>query len=291
MPQAVMRLHGYSSESAISAFHLPEDFFSRLSATSSAMPDETENPHQQTRAPQSAAGVAFPATQWSMILRVQREGPALQGAMNDFCRRYWYPIYAYLRSRGFERPEAQDITQSFFLEAVSGDLIRHAEQGRGRLRSFLLGALSRHLADHLRHEKAAKRGGRVVVLPIECYTAEEKFSAETTDYRDPESLFLSAWARSLLDDALAKVRKHYADSGRAAMFDALQPYLSLEEKATRYDVLAQRLNTTESNLRLNVHRMRQRFAKLLRDAVAETVETSAELEEELAWLSGVLRDG
>jgi DNA-directed RNA polymerase specialized sigma24 family protein len=174
---------------------------------------------------------------------------------------------------------------------VKGDLIQSAEQTRGKLRSFLLGALNRHLVDHLRHQNTENRGGRAIVLPIDCYTAEERFSAETTDYRDPESLFMSAWARTLLDRVRARLRAHYASSGRGEWFDALQAFVSLDGDESSYAEVARQQDTSESALRLLVFRMRKRFGKMLREAVAETVETEDEAEEEMAWLQQVLRVG
>ena len=129
------------------------------------MPPSPSPDDQRSR--DTLLGVAFPTTRWSLVLQAQKDGAEAARALNDLCRRYWYPIYAYLRCRGFQRPDAQDITQSFFLSAVTGGLIQHADPTRGRLRSFLLGSLTRHLADHLRHVNAEKRGGRAIVLPLD----------------------------------------------------------------------------------------------------------------------------
>ncbi len=255
------------------------------------MPDPSESTPALPVGPAAtlAGGVNFPATQWSMVLRVQRNDAELAQALNDFCSRYWYPIYAFVRSRGFEKPDAEDITQGFFLKAVSGSLIQHAEPTRGRLRSFLLGALNRHLADHLRFEKAEKRGGRAIVLPMDCYTAEERYQTETTDYRDPELLFHMAWAHALLDRIKSQVREHYAKSGRERLFDALAPSITLQDDAADYSELSTQFGISESQLRLLVFRMRKRFGKLLREAIAETVETDEEMKEEMNWLLQVLR--
>lgn len=234
-------------------------------------------------------GAAFPPTQWTMVFKAQKVDAESLLALDELCRRYWYPIYAYLRCRGFERSDAQDITQSFFLSAISGDLLQHADPARGKLRSFLLGSLTRHLADHLRHQNAQKRGGRAIVLPLECQTAEDKFSNEPIDHRDPESLFLSSWARDLIDRVRAKLREHYAKTKRLELYESMRAAVELDDEIAPYRELAARLNTSEAALRLQVFRMRQRFSRLLREEVALTVETPEEIEEELAWLARVLR--
>lgn len=237
----------------------------------------------------AARGALFPPTQWSMVLRAQAEGREADRALNDLCRRYWYPIYAFLRCRGFEREDAQDITQSFFLKAVTGGLIQHAEQERGKLRSFLLASLNRHLADYLRHERAEKRGGRAIVLPLECHTAEDRFVNEPVDDRDPEKLFFIAWARDLMERVRQKLREHYERTRRGELFAALDPYLGMNDSGTPYAELSQQLGMTDGNLRVQVYRMRRKLAELLRAEVAQTVQTPEELNEEMAWLAAALR--
>lgn len=234
-------------------------------------------------------GAAFPATQWTQVFKAQRDDAEAALALNNLCRRYWYPIYAYLRCRGYTRPDAQDLTQGFFLRVISGDLLHQADPARGKLRSFLLGSLTRHIADHLRHETAQKRGGRALVLPMECLDAEQQYSNEPSDHRDPESLFIAAWARALLERVRDKVRDHYERTHRKELFEALQSAIELDDETAPYRELAVKLNASEVALRLQVFRMRQRFRQVLREEVAQTVDTPEEVDEELAWLCQVLR--
>lgn len=258
------------------------------------MPDDQPPSSPVTHAAQhrdSLLGVAFPTTHWSLVQNAQKDGALAAQAMNELCRRYWYPIYAYLRCRGFDRPDAQDITQGFFLHIVTSGLLQHADRSRGKLRSYLLGALARHLADHLRHERAEKRGGRAIVLPLETQNAEDRFQNEPVDHRDPESLYLAAWANDLIEAVRGQLRLHYSKTGRETLFDGLQAFLGLDDDTTPYADLSLQFNASEAAMRLQVFRMRRRFGTMLRDEVARTVETPAELEEELAWLSKVLRGG
>lgn len=247
-------------------------------------PPEHDSPQRN-----SMLGAAFPATQWSTVFRAQKDDAEAARALNDLCRRYWYPLYAYLRCRNISRSDAQDITQTFFMRAVSGDLLKHADPARGKLRSFLLGALTRQLADHVRHELAQKRGGRAIVLPLECENAEDRFANEPRDYRDPETLFCKAWARSLIDRVRDKVRQHYERTHRKELYELLQGAIELDDSAAPYRDLAVKLQTSETALRLQVFRMRQRFAALMREEIAATVDSPEEVEEELAWLSKILR--
>ena len=235
-------------------------------------------------------GVAFPTSRWSLVLCAQKDGAEAGRAMNEICRRYWYPVYAYLRCRGFSRPDAQDITQGFFLKLVTGGFIQNADPARGRLRSYLLGALGRHLADHLRHENAEKRGGRAIVLPLECQNSEERYERELIEHRDPETIYLAAWARELIERVREKLREHYERTRRSELFDALHPCLGMDEDTAPYLDLARQFNASETAMRLQVFRMRRRFGKMLREEVAQTVESPAELDEELNLLVKTLRE-
>lgn len=259
------------------------------------MPEEEEPSREIDQATikqrDTLLGAAFPTTQWSLVLRAQQEGAEAAAAMDELCRRYWYPLYAYLRCRGYERADAQDLTQGFFLKAIHRGLIESADAEKGKLRTYLLTALNRHIADVLRHDHAVKRGGRAIVLPLECRNAEEQFTREPVDRNDPEKLFLAAWARSVLDRVREQTRAYYAKTNRLPMFESLQPCLGGDDEAVAYRELAATMKTSEAALRLQVFRMRQRFAKFLREEVAQTVQSPAELEEELDWLSRTLRGG
>ena len=253
--------------------------------------DAQENAGPEARHRDSMLGAAFPSTQWSVVFKAQKDDAQSLEALDEICRRYWYPIYAYLRCRGFERQDAQDLTQSFFLRAINGGLIEHADPQRGKLRSYLLGALTRHIASHIRRENTEKRGGRAIVLPLEVETAEEKFSNEPVDHRDPEKIYLASWARSLIDTARQRLREHLSRKNQLALFDELQSVIEMDDDHTPYRALAARLDTSEAALRIQVFRLRRRFGKFLRDEVAKTVETPAEIEEELAWLASSVRGG
>ena len=94
------------------------------------------------------SGAHFGETAWSVVLAAGNVSEShAREALAELCRMYWPPIYAYLRKRGFNRDDAQDLTQIFFQRIVQDETLRRASPARGRFRSFLLGALTRCLAD------------------------------------------------------------------------------------------------------------------------------------------------
>jgi RNA polymerase sigma factor (sigma-70 family) len=210
-------------------------------------------------------------------------------ALEELCRHYWFPIYATLRRAGHSTHDAEDLTQGFFAELMSNRTLFAAQPERGRLRSFLLGALKRHIVDERRHRLAQKRGGGAAVLSIEWEGAEQRYIAELVDDRDPERMYLSAWAHSLVERVREKMRAGF--KGRESIYAVLEPLIEGEETGIAFRELAERLGQSESGARVTVFRLRQRFRELLTAAVRQTVETPAEVEEEMEWVLGTLREG
>ena len=74
-------------------------------------------------------------------------------------------------------------------------------------------------------------------------------------------------------------------------FAALEPFIEGEAHCIPFRELGQRIGQTEAGARVTVFRLRQRFRELLTQAVRQTVETPGEVDEELAWVMGVLSEG
>ena len=213
-----------------------------------------------------------------------------QAALEELCRLYWYPIYAFLRRRGYPQHDAEDLTQGFFLKLLHDGSFDVAEADKGRLRTFLLCALDRHLADQQRRAGAQKRGGGQQIIAFEEMNAEKRYAHEPQDQRDPQWLFTQAWAHLLLDGVRGKLRETFADTGRAEVFEVLLPFL-LGEDAASYREIAVQLESSETAVRLLVFRARAKFRELLRDEIARTVARPEEVAGEMEWLKGVLAKG
>lgn len=234
---------------------------------------------------------AFPTTHWSLISRVRSGGESAERAMEEICARYWYPIYAFIRRRGSDRSDAEDLTQGFFERLIRRELVQAADRDKGRLRNFVLDSLSCHLADAHRRQHAEKRGAGAVPVPIEWDEAEQRYSVEPTDESDPAKIYLRAWASGLLTTARERMRTAFTADGRTAIFTALEPHLLAEEDLPSYRDLAAQLGSTEGATRLLVMRLRRKFRDLIEEEIAQTVEDPADIPGELAWLRGVLAEG
>ena len=236
--------------------------------------------------PPRTSQVAFPSTRWSLVQSMQKGGEAEAAhALNEICRHYWYPIYAFTRQNGFSRHDAEDITQMFFQRVVTSEVILDAREEKGRLRSFMLGLLKRIISSHIRHVSAEKRGGSPnATLSFDDDSAEDRYLAEPADVRDPAALFDQAWAHELLAIAETKLHADYAKAGNLEIFDSLREFLPMGDNATPYAEAAKELGMSEGTLRLQIHRMRKRYGRLVEETIAETVSNPDEVRTELAHL-------
>lgn len=240
-------------------------------------------------APAHSLNVAFPSTRWTLVHAVQggSEDEAAR-AMEELCKRYWYPIYAFLRRSGHATSDAEDLTQAFFHRLITENALLAAQQEAGKLRSWLLGVLRHLLSDHGRHHAAQKRGGGIPHVSFEDLSAEDRYALEPVEVGDPEALFTRVWAEDLLAGVRERLREAYTAAGRAEVFDLLLPYLMWDQAPPPSREIAETLGSSEVGARILIHRLRVKFRTLLREEVAQTVKTPDEVPGELAWLQSLL---
>jgi RNA polymerase sigma-70 factor (ECF subfamily) len=230
----------------------------------------------------------FGETAWSMVLAAGGTSePRAKEALAELCRIYWPPIYGYLRRRGYDRDDAQDMTQSFFQHILQDETLRRASRDRGRFRSFLLGALSRCLADEQAQLRALKRGGGVQFLSLDEFEAEELHHQSIAIELTPDESLDARWAGLLLERALGQVRAEFSAEGKADSFEVLFPFLSGEKPEVSYDQVAQRLGVGLGAVKTLIHRLRRQFATAVRREIMQTVSAPHEVDDELRRLRSV----
>ena len=231
----------------------------------------------------------FATTHWSVVLTAARHAePQAAEALEQLCRSYWYPLYAYVRKTGRTVEDSQDLTQDFFARLLEKQYLGLATPERGRFRTFLLSSLKNFLANDWNRARRQKRGGQVVFLSIDADVGENLYAAEPVETADPEKLYEKRWAGTLLDLTLNRLREDYAASGRAQLFDELKVYVWGERSDASYSEVAAHLQLSEGAVKVAVHRLRQRFRDLLRAEIANTVADAREVDEELRHLIAVI---
>ena len=228
---------------------------------------------------------AFPLTRWSLITQSRSDTEReVALAVEELCQRYWFPIYAFIRRKGFSREKAEDITQGFFHKMLSKDTFQQARQEKGKLRTYLLKILQNHLADDYRMEKALKRGGGANIVSIDEEEANGRYLMEAETQLDPAALFERMWARELLELAISRTRDEYSKRGKGKAFELLRDYLGWNSSEVPYREVASTMGVAESTVRVNIFRLRQRFRSNLESEIAETVSDREEIEPEISFL-------
>lgn len=215
----------------------------------------------------------FEDTPWSLILRAKKaDTENLRHALDKLCGMYWTPLYAYARMRGQSVEDAQDIVQSFFETQLKRDFLKTLDPERGHFRSFLLTSISNFMINEWAKATRKKRGAGQYAIPIDTETGEQAVSPLLNAPITPEQAFEREWAVVLIRRALESTREHYVGSDKVELFNAMQPYISVDRQRTSYAELAKQLGTTESSVKSSIYRLRGRFRDAVRREVCRVVD-------------------
>lgn len=260
--------------------------YGRLGFSPAWSKDRMNSPAQ---AESSGSAAWFGTTQWTVVLSAREQDlPLAAQALETLCRTYWYPLYAYIRRRGYAAPEAQDLTQEFLARLLASNGLATVDRRKGHFRSFLLGSLNHFLANEWDRARAAKRGGRTEVLSLDEAAAEARYAIEPSTDLTPENLYYQRWALTLLEQALHKLQSEFEAAGKSPQFECLKEFLQCEESDRSYKEVGGELGLTPPAVASMVYRLRQRYRELVREEIAHTVSSLGDLDEELRWLFRVL---
>ena len=223
-----------------------------------------------------------------MLAAGKGDSAPAQRALETLCGGYWYPIYVYVRRKGYGPDDAQDLTQEFFAQLIRKDHLRLADQNKGKFRTFLLAMLDYFLAREWTRAHRQKRGGQFTFISLDQPTPEERYQLEPADNETPERIFLRNWALTVLKQTMAAVARECEANGKGALFREVKGLLSREQNALAYAEMSRRLGMSEGALYVAVHRLRQRYGELVRDEIAQTVSSPEEIDDEMRFLFSVL---
>jgi RNA polymerase sigma factor (sigma-70 family) len=231
-----------------------------------------------------AGAAVFATTRWTQVLTARdRTSPDSSAALESLCRDSWLPLYTWVRRQGHAPADAQDLTQEFFARLLEKKWLDAADPRKGRFRTFLLVALKRFLAGEWDRARAQKRGGGQVPVAWDTALAEQTL-AGAHPAEEPDRAYERQWAMTLLERALAQLRREYETAGRAPEFTVLKEYLTSGRGEIPYADVAARLKLNEGAARVAVHRLRKRFREIFRTEIAGTVAREAEVEDEVRHL-------
>lgn len=246
-------------------------------------------PHELSLPMSAPSARLFPSTHWSVVLAAHAGDPArAREALEKLCALYWYPLYAFVRRRGHQPADAEDLVQGCIAHLLERQFFQVADPDRGRFRSYLLTSLNHFLADAAERAGRLKRGEGHPPLSLDVTLAERRYAQEPADPSDPRQLFERRWALTLLDTVLHRLEREAADSGRAELFRQVKGALLGDHGGVTYAELAPQLGLSEAALTMTVQRMRRRYRELVREEIAHTVNQPVEVEEEMRHLFQVL---
>jgi RNA polymerase sigma-70 factor (ECF subfamily) len=231
----------------------------------------------------------FLTTRWSVVLAARdKDSPKAGDALEALCQTYWLPLYSYARWRGNQPHDAEDLTQDFFARLVEDDYLQAVKQEKGRFRIFLLMAFKRFMAKQWMRSCALKRGGKNAVVALDTQLAERLHALDPHPGASADQVYDQRWALALLEGTVARLRTEFAETGKAADFELLKPFLASPRGEINYTELATALGASESAARMTVHRFRKRYREVLREEISHTVADKSDFEDEVRHLISVL---
>ena len=244
----------------------------------------TSEPSSQSS---STPGDVFATTHWTVVLAAgQRHTPQADGALEELCRTYWFPLYAYVRRRGHTKEDAEDSVQAFFARFLEKNYLAGLSAERGRFRAFLLASLKHFLINEWKKSQRLKRGGGEKTLSLDWETADTKFQVAATAEPSPDKAFDREWALALLAKVIERLQKECAAEGKAKLFEQLKLFLTTGKGDSAQSEVAKTLGLEEGAVRVAIHRLRKRYRQLLRDEITNTLSDAAMVDEEMRALFG-----
>jgi RNA polymerase sigma factor (sigma-70 family) len=238
----------------------------------------------------------FITTRWSLLRLRRSAGPKAEVEVDpglaQLCQTYWRPIFTFIYRRGYSAADAQDLTQDFFLMIMEGNFLQSADPKRGRFRSLLLRSLKNFLIDAAVKRRRHKRGGQMQFVSWEKWMADApaqlSLSAAAVETSPPDALFDAGWAAAIAEEAFRRLRLECESKGRRRVYAVLQPHLTSERSEISYENLSRALGVPEGSVKSLLHHFRLRYRALLREEIAKTVETEANVDDEIRYLCATL---
>ena len=240
---------------------------------------------------EAPGGAQFNTTRWTLVMvSAQSQATGGKAALAELCRIYWYPLYSFVRRRGYSPHDAQDHTQGFFLHLLEHRALTQVDRLKGKFRSFLLASFQNYLSNEAQKARSLKRGKEYEFVSLDWESAESRYRLEPADYLTAEKIFDARWAMTLLSQVMLQLQSAYDAEGKSATFKTLEIFLRFGDPrpTPSYEELSEKLGVSVGGVKTLVHRLRKRYSLLLREEVARTVSDPAEIDNEIHSLCNAL---
>lgn len=230
-------------------------------------------------------GQFLSTTQWSSIILLKDlKNPEAQIALANLFKKYWTPLYIYVRRKGYNVEDSQDLVQGFFTDLIEKEYLKKADKEKGRFRSFLLSSMNHYLINEWDKKKALKRGGDKIILSLDFEEAEGNYKKEPSSSLSPDKIYERQWVVSLLNMVLDKLKQEFTENGKEQVYEEIKGCMTYEDTDTTYSEIAQKLGMSEGAIKVTIHRARKRFKELLHNEIMQTVANPNEIDDEIRYL-------
>lgn len=226
-----------------------------------------------------------------MLAARERADPDSREALEELCGSYWYPVYAFVRRRGYDPDAATDLTQGYFTRLLEKDFLGDVHPDKGKFRAFLLASLKHHLSHERDHERAVKRGGPRSPISLDADAAERRYRSEPREDDTPETIYERRWALTVIDRTQQRLRREMQQAGKGERFEHLAGFVFGGGADRSYRDVAAESGMTEAAIAMAVRRLRQRLGDLMREEIADTVRDPTDVDGEIRHLLAVVRAG
>lgn len=233
---------------------------------------------------------SFETTNWDLVFETRSQDREAQEALEELCRAYWGPLYAFTRRSGYDEETARDLVQGFFLHLVSRKSLDHADPGRGRFRNFLVSSLKNYVADQHDRESAKKRSPGKPILSLDDRGPDSRHRIpDPVENATPETMYARRWAEEMVLRAVDRLGREQKSRGREELFEYTRSYL-IDNEGPSYREVAERLSTTENAVKSAVRSQRKRLGDLLRDEVSDVLRDAEAVDAELRQILRTLQE-
>ena len=239
-------------------------------------------PSRDSRAPDANA---FHTTRWTLVQNAVGWTQEARQALSELCAAYYAPVVSFLRREGRDEDAARELAHEFFAKLLADDALGAFERGRGRFRSYLLGAVKHFLTNRRRDAAREKRGAGAEHAPLSQGTdTSPGVDVADAGAASPDAEFDREWALAVVERALAALQAESDAAGQDAQFAALKPWLTPSGAALSQASVAAEMGLSEGAVKVAIHRLRRRFRELARSEIAQTMHDPAGLDDEMRHL-------
>jgi DNA-directed RNA polymerase specialized sigma24 family protein len=244
---------------------------------------------KQEHSPPAAGAASFHTTHWTIVaMAAKSQARGGQAGLAELCQLYWYPLYVFARSHGHSPDDAEDLTQGFFLHLLEHRALAHVDRLKGKFRSFLLASFQNYLSVEAHRARCLRRGGNCKFVTLDLEKAEDSYLLEQAIALTPEQIFDARWAMTLLGRTMTLLREEYAAQDKTSTFEMLKAFLDISKAPPPYEQAADALQVSVASVKTLIHRLRKRFASILREQVGRTVSDPVEVDGEIHALCDAL---